>query len=143
MKSYFDGGVTKYVKECKPLYSPTPRNWFIKGGSIEISIDEFRSIWKYTNSSGVSVSYIDGYIRFDENSLHPTIPEIDIGEFSGNRATDISLMLDILEEQYVLTDVPDGYVVHHDVNNRILQLVREDIHREFTHIGGHSMYGGD
>lgn len=34
----------------------------------------------------------------------------------------------------------DGYVVHHDIENGILQLVVESIHAEFTHIGGYSIY---
>lgn len=49
-------------------------------------------------------------------------------------------MLEILEEDYGITEIPEGYIVHHDIENGILQLVDENIHTEFTHIGGHSIY---
>lgn len=54
-------------------------------------------------------------------------------------------MLEILEKDYGITEIPEGYVVHHDIENGILQLVEEKIHKEFTHIGGYSLYqcGGD
>ena len=48
--------------------------------------------------------------------------------------------LNILEELYDYTDIPEGYVLHHDIDNGMMQLVREDIHSQFTHIGGHSIY---
>ena len=49
-------------------------------------------------------------------------------------------MMAILEEDCGITEIPDGYVVHHDTINGILQLVDENIHQEFTHIGGYSLY---
>jgi len=49
-------------------------------------------------------------------------------------------MLEILEDEYGLSEIPDGYVVHHHTENGILQLVEEEIHTMFTHIGGHSLY---
>lgn len=49
-------------------------------------------------------------------------------------------MLEILEEEYRITEIPDGYIVHHDIENGKLLLVDEKIHQEFTHIGGHSIY---
>ena len=48
-----------------------------------------------------------------------------------------------LEEEYGLTEKPDGYALHHDVENGVMQLVRDDYHKEFTHAGGHSMYKED
>ena len=52
----------------------------------------------------------------------------------------IEKMMEILEEDYGITEIPKGYIVHHDVENGILQLVDENIHAEFTHIGGYSIY---
>ncbi|MDE6662796.1 MAG: HNH endonuclease [Lachnospiraceae bacterium] len=32
--------------------------------------------------------------------------------------------------------MPERYIIHHDIENGILQLIDENIHKEFTHIGG-------
>lgn len=72
--------------------------------------------------------------------MNPTIKSVDIGEFTGDRGKDIDKMLSILEEDYGITEIPEGYIVHHDIENGILQLVDEKIHTEFTHIGGHGIY---
>lgn len=72
--------------------------------------------------------------------MNPTIKYVDIGEFTGDRSKDIDKMLAILERDYGITEIPDGYIVHHDIQNGILQLVDEDIHKQFTHIGGHSLF---
>lgn len=37
-----------------------------------------------------------------------------------------------LKEDYGITEIPDGHVVHHDVNDGILQLVDEKIHQDYT-----------
>ena len=52
--------------------------------------------------------------------------------------------LQILDKVYnIAGGIPEGYIPHHDVNNGIIQLIREDIHSQFTHIGGHSLCGGN
>ena len=68
--------------------------------------------------------------------LNPQIKSVVIGEFTGDSGKDIDKMLAILEEDYGITESPEGYIVHHDIENGILQLVDENIHTEFTHIGG-------
>lgn len=73
--------------------------------------------------------------------MNPTIKSVDIGEFAGDRDKHIHKMLAILEEDYGITEIPEGYIVHHDIENGILQLVDENIHTEFTHIG-HSIWRG-
>lgn len=40
----------------------------------------------------------------------------------------------------VLQKFQGVYVVHHDIENGILQLDEEKIHKEFTHIGGYSIF---
>ena len=140
MKGAYEGTITQFVKENKPKYSPDIKKWFENGGSIEIQNIEGKQIWTYTSSVGDSVPYIDGYIKFPNEYLNPTINSIDIGEFTGDRSKDIDKMMAILEEDYGITEIPDGYIVHHDIENGILQLVDENIHKEFTHIGGHSIY---
>ena len=140
MKDAHKGTITQFVKENKPKYSPDIKRWFDNGGSIEIQNVDGKQIWTYTSSAGHSVPYIDGYIKFPDKYLNPTIKSVDIGEFTGDRGKDIDKMLSILEEDYGITEIPEGYIVHHDIENGILQLVDENIHKEFTHIGGHSIY---
>ena len=41
---------------------------------------------------------------------------------------------------YGLTEIPEGYVLHHDYKNGNLQLIKEDYHKKFTHAGGHSKF---
>ena len=140
MKDAYKGTITQFVKENKPKYSPDIKKWFDNGGSIEIQNIDGKQVWTYTSSAGDSVPYIDGYIKFPDEYLNPTIKSVDIGEFTGDRGKDIDKMLSILEEDYGITEIPEGYIVHHDIENGILQLVDENIHTEFTHIGGHSIY---
>lgn len=140
MKDAYKGTITQFVKENKPKYSPDIKKWFDNGGSIKIQDIDGKQIWTYTSSAGDSVPYIDGYIKFPDEYLNPTIKSVDIGEFTGDRGKDIDKMLAILEEDYGITEIPEGYIVHHDIENGILQLVDENIHTEFTHIGGHSIY---
>lgn len=140
MKNAYDGTITKFINENKPKYSPDIKKWFDNGGTIEIGDVDGKKIWTYTSVTGESVPYIDGYIQFPDEYLNPTIKSIDIGEFTGDRGKDIDKMLEILEADYGITEIPDGYVVHHDIENGILQLVDENIHKMFTHIGGHSLY---
>lgn len=140
MKDAYKGTITQFVKENKPKYSPDIIKWFDNGGSIEIQNIDGKQIWTYTSSVGDSVPYIDGYIKFPDEYLNPIIKSVDIGEFTGDRSKDINKMLDILEENYGITEIPEGYIVHHDIENGILLLVDENIHKKFTHIGGYSIY---
>ena len=140
MKGAYKGTITQFVKENKPKYSPEIRKWFDNGGSIEIQDIDGKQIWTYTSPEGISIPYIDGYIKFPDEYLNPTIKSVDIGEFTGDRGRDIDKMLSILQADYGIDKIPDGYTVHHDIVNGILQLVDESIHTEFTHIGGYSIY---
>ena len=89
------------------------------------------------------MTYIDGYPVFPPEAKHPVIGDINIGKFTGDRNEDKSLYLEKLEEQYGLTDIPEGYVLHHDSVNGNMQLVKADWHKEFTHAGGHSLFKGE
>ena len=133
-KSYKD------IKADKPMNSPNISKWFENGGTIIIEINDGKTVWTYTDSEGRSVQYIDGKIIFPQEAKHPIIEDINIGHFTGDRNEDIRLYKEKLKEEYELTDIPKGYCVHHDSKNGILQLVKEDYHKEFTHVGGHSMY---
>lgn len=140
MKSIFEK-TYKDIKKEKPLNAPNIPKWYEKGGKIEI--DEKMSIWTYIDSVGRKVTYIDGYPVFPPEAKHPVIGDINIGKFTGDRNEDKSLYLEKLEEQYGLTDIPEGYVLHHDSVNGNMQLVKADWHKEFTHAGGHSLFKGE
>jgi len=133
----------KEIKENKPMNSPNLAKWFEKGGKIEIQIKDGKEIWVYVNAEGVKVPYVDGYPVFPPETKHPYIEDINIGYFRGERPKDKEEYLKILEEEYGLTEIPEGYALHHDSENGVLQLVKEEYHKEFTHAGGHSKYKED
>ena len=138
MKEAYKGTVTKFVNENKPKGSPTPRKWFEKGGTIEIeTLDDGSQIWKYTSADGKTVPYVNEQVKFPKQYLFPDedIAEFSIGEFTGTRELDKKAALEILSNEGY-DEIPDGYVLHHDYENGKMQLVREDIHRTFTHYGG-------
>ena len=131
------------IKEDKPPNSPNIVKWFENGGTIRVEEIDGKQVWTYTDSEGRSVHYIDGKVKFPPEAKHPIIGDISIGEFTGDRNKDKVLYLEKLEEEYGLTEIPEGYALHHDTENGVLQLVRTDYHKEFTHAGGHSMYKED
>lgn len=134
------GKTYKEIKADKPPNSPNIAKWFKNGGTIAIEQVNGKTIWTYTDAEKKSVQYIDGEVKFPPEAKHPVIGDLSIGEFTGDRTKDKELYLKKLEEEYGLTEIPDGYILHHDTENGVMQLVKEDYHKEFTHAGGHSMY---
>lgn len=134
------GKTYKEIKGEKPMNAPNIVKWFEKGGTIEVSEQDGKSVWTYVNPEGVKVSYIDGYPVFPPETKHPFIEDLSIGEFTGDRNEDKRLYLEKLEEEYALTEIPEGYALHHDSENGTMQLVKEEYHKEFTHAGGHSKF---
>lgn len=128
------------IKEDKPPNSPNIAKWFENGGSIKIEEVDGKQVWTYIDSVGREVKYVDGYPVFPPEAKHPVIDDINIGKFTGDRTEDKRLYLEKLEEQYGLTEIPDGYALHHDSKNGNMQLVKIDWHKEFTHAGGHSLF---
>lgn len=128
------------IKENKPPNSPNVAKWFENGGTIRIEEIDNQEVWTYIDSAGREVSYIDGYPQFPSEAKHPIISDLNIGEFTGDRNKDKQLYLEKLEKEYGLTEIPDGYALHHDSKNGNMQLVKTDWHKEFTHAGGHSKF---
>lgn len=128
------------IKEEKPPNSPDIVRWFENGGSIKIDEIDEKKAWTYIDNTGKEVQYIDGYPVFPSEAKHPVIDDMDIGGFTGDRNEDKKLYLDKLEDQYGLTDIPDGYELHHDSKDGNMMLVKTDWHKEFTHAGGHSLF---
>lgn len=134
------GKTSREINEDKPPYAPDMANWFENGGTIKVEQVDGKTVWTYTDVENKSVQYIDGKVKFPPEAKHPIIGDLSIGEFTGDRDKDKKLYLKKLEEEYGLTAIPDGYALHHDTENGVMQLVKEDYHKEFTHTGGHSMY---
>ena len=138
MKDAYKGKVTKFLKGNKPKGSPIPKNWFEKGGTLEIeTLDDGSQIWKYTSSKGDTVPYINQQVKFPKQYMFPDedIAEFSIGKFTGDRELDKKAALEFLRSEGY-DEIPDGYVLHHDYENGKMQLIEEEIHRIFTHYGG-------
>ncbi len=128
------------IKEDKPPNSPNIAKWYEQGGSIKIEEVDGKQVWTYTDQAGRSVAYVEGYPIFPSEAKHPIIGDINIGKFTGDRNEDKKIYLEKLEEQYGLTEIPEGYALHHDSKNGNMQLIKADWHKEFTHAGGHSLF---
>ena len=129
----------KDLRESKPENSPDPLKWFEKGGEIKVEETGGKKEWTYINKDGIEVKYVDGYPVFPDKAKHPIVGDINIGSFTGDREKDKSLCKKILKE-IELSDVLDGFVIHHDSKDGILQLIKKEYHEEFTHKGGYSKY---
>lgn len=139
MKSGLDKSY-KDIKADKPLNSPNLAKWFDNGGSVSIGSQDGKPVWTYIDADKKIVSYVDGYPVFPLEAKHSIIPDIDIGSFTGDRNIDKQLYLKKLEDMFGLTEIPAGYALHHDSKNGIMQLIRLDYHKQFTHAGGHSLF---
>lgn len=139
--------VTDFVKENKPLGSPDIKKWFKKGGSIKIeTYKNGDQVWIYTNAKGTSVPYvpkiINGKLRkvieFPEEFMYKgnkKLATVNIGKFTGNRALDRELAIEILKKRGIKNI--DGYVLHHTADDGVLQLIERNIHSDFPHYGGY------
>ena len=87
---------------------------------------------------------VSGYhrIEFPDECLHKNkkISNLDIGKFSGSRSTDRKKALARLDKKGHKNGVPEGYILHHDMESGKIQVVNEEMHKKFTHHGGHSYY---
>lgn len=55
--------------------------------------------------------------------------------FSGNRNIDTVNAIMYLNETYGIDKITKGFILHHDIDNGIFKLIREDIHETFKHYG--------
>ncbi|QNK86773.1 HNH endonuclease [Sporosarcina sp. resist] len=137
---------TKEILKNKPMNSPIPEKWYKKGGDISVDSD---GTWKYTNKTGISIRYPDGYPDFIPYK-HPNVESIKIEVHSpknnpkdfenANKAAKLSKDTDP-----PISDIrrpPLGYTWHHHQDGETMILVEKDIHDEFKHIGGQSKVNG-
>ena len=136
-----DTGKTKQeINNEKPPHSNNLGKWFDNGGKIGIEDVDGKKVWTFIDAEDRAVKYIDGCPEFPDKAKHPVIGDISIGEFTGDRVLDKTLYLEKLENEYGLTEIPEGYSLHHDSKNGVLQLIKTEWHDEFRHQGGHSIY---
>ncbi len=136
-----DMGKTKQeINKEKPPHSNNLGKWFDNGGKIGIEDIDGKKVWTFIDAEGRAAKYIDGYPKFPNEAKHPVIGDISIGKFTGDRDTDKAIYLDKLKEEYELNEIPEGYSLHHDDKNGVLQLIKSEWHDEFRHQGGHSRY---
>ncbi|MBP3040262.1 HNH endonuclease [Bacillaceae bacterium Marseille-Q3522] len=137
---------TKEILETKPMNSPIPKKWYDKGGKISIDSD---GTWTYTNKSGVSVRYPDGYPDFTP-FMHPNVKPVKIKVHSPknnpkdfeNANIEAKLSKDTDPPIFDIRRPPIGYTWHHHQDGETMLLVVKDIHDEFKHIGGQSTVNG-
>ena len=150
MKNAHKGTVTQFVKDNKPLGSTHPRDWLKNGGSLTIdTLDDGTQIWKYTKD-GITVPYVpkmvngkmQNIIQFPGEYLYK-IDDVFDGSFkvpegfTGNRTTDMKNAIKHLDNTYGIDEIPKGYILHHDIDNGVFQLVRNNVHSGFSHYGGY------
>ncbi|MED4281084.1 HNH endonuclease [Priestia megaterium] len=115
-------------------------------GSISI---ENNGTWTYTNKSGTSVSYPNGYPDLPP-FMHPNVKPVKIEVHSPkNNPKDFEnenkaarLTKDTDPPIIDIRRPPDGYTWHYHEDGKTMMLVDEDIHREFRQIGGQSKVNG-
>ena len=127
------------IESTKPLYSPALAKWIAHGGEVSVRIEGENVTWTYTSAEGNTASYVNGMIQFGEEYMHPDYKSFNIGAFK-DRTTDRAAVKRFLLKEYGIKGVPSGFVVHHDLVNGSIQLIKADIHKQFTHIGGISFY---
>jgi len=147
LKSEHYRTVTNYVKNHKPKGSPDIKKWFESGGTIKIeTFDNGIETWTYIKA-GKEVPYvpqvIDGKIfnvvKFPNEFKHPDsrLAQFQLEDFTGNRYRDKKNALDYIEGLGFEREIPDGYILHHDVENGVFQLIEKDAHNTYRHYGGH------
>ena len=125
----FPDSITPQLLRTKPKYARQPKSWLEQGGRIHI---DKNGNWIYTDASGISVRYKDGYPDFGEAGL--VWQEIIVQGFQGysadfRRANQLA--------PYGMIDAKN-HTWHHMQDGHTLQEVDRIIHAKFTHRGGMS-----
>ncbi|MFC9711519.1 HNH endonuclease [Paenibacillus sp. NPDC056933] len=138
--------ITEEIMATKPKYARIPEKWYAKGGHI--SIDE-KGVWTYTNKSGISISYPNGFPDFSKY-YHPNVKPVKI-EYAqpknypkdyeaANKEAGLSKSSNPSVPEK--NKPPEGYTWHHYEDGKTMVLVEKDIHDEFKHMGGQSIVNG-
>jgi A nuclease of the HNH/ENDO VII superfamily with conserved WHH len=112
-----------------PLY----RNWLDSGRRVEVNPDASIT---YINRQGVSVRYTEGAPDFRPFMNHPSGLRQTRIEVTGNHPVDFKRANESVGHVDWGARSPPGYSWHHHEDGRTMQLVRSDVHTEFSHRGG-------
>jgi hypothetical protein len=112
-------------------HQPVAKKWLEKGGSIDQKADGTTT---YTRSDGVKVTYSkEGFPDFTPYR-HPTVKDVQI-EFSGSYPKDFAAAD---KAAGITKEIRDNekYTWHHHQDGKTMQLIKEDVHKDFFHSGG-------
>ncbi|KMJ59306.1 RHS-family protein [Bacillus sp. LL01] len=137
---------TKEILRTKPMNSPIPEKWYKKGGVIAI---DGEGTWIYTNKTGVTINYPNGYPDFSQYA-HPIVKPVEIqiakpiNRREDNKRANIiaGLNKDSNPPVPAPNQPPKGYTWHHHQDGKTMILVDRKVHAEFTHSGGVSTVNG-
>jgi hypothetical protein len=114
-------------------HQPVREKWEKNGGTVRDNPDGSRT---YTRSDGVAVTYgKDGFPDFTPYR-HPTVKDVQI-EFTGKYEKDFALAdkaAGITEEMRQR----EKYTWHHHQDGKTMQLIKQNVHKDFFHTGGMS-----
>ncbi|MEK3717549.1 HNH endonuclease [Paenibacillus sp. FSL R7-0333] len=138
--------ITEELMLTKPKYARIPEKWYAKGGHVSIDSE---GVWTYTNKTGISISYPNGFPDFSKY-YHPNVKPVKI-EYTQPKnypkdyeAANIEAGLSKSSNPSVpeKNKPPEGYTWHHYEDGKTMVLVEKDIHDEFKHMGGQSIVNG-
>jgi A nuclease of the HNH/ENDO VII superfamily with conserved WHH len=112
-----------------PLY----RHWLDTGRRIEVNPDASIT---YINRQGLGVRYAGGAPDFRPFMNHPSGVRQTRIEMTGNHPIDFRRANEAAGHPEWGSRSPPGYSWHHHEDGRTMQLVRSDVHTEFSHRGG-------
>jgi A nuclease of the HNH/ENDO VII superfamily with conserved WHH len=112
-----------------PLY----RNWLDSGRRVDVNPDASIT---YINRHGIGVRYADGAPDFKPFMNHPSGVRQTRIEMSGDNPLDFRRANEAVGHPEWGARPPPGYSWHHHEDGHTMQLVRSDVHTEFTHRGG-------
>jgi hypothetical protein len=114
-------------------HQPNAKKWLDNGGSIDQKADGTTT---YTRSDGVKVTYNkEGFPDFTPYR-HPTVKDVQI-EFTGTYEKDFARA----DEAAGITKkmrLQEKYTWHHHQDGKTMQLIKQDVHKDFFHTGGMS-----
>jgi hypothetical protein len=112
-----------------PLY----RNWLESGRRIEVNPDASIA---YINRQGIGVRYTEGAPDFRPFMNHPSGVRQTRIEVTGSHPVDFKRANAAVGHAEWGSRSPPGYSWHHHEDGTTMQLVRSDVHTEFSHRGG-------
>jgi len=122
--------MTKDILETKPINSLKPGKWYKKGGII--SVDD-NGTWTYTNKSGTSVSYLNGFPDFTPYihlNVKPVTIEVHTAKNNPKDFENANKTANLTEDTIIdIRKPPEGCTWHHHEDGKTMMLVDKDVIR--------------